>query len=245
MLENNPEYRHNCQIMHDLCLHLSSLARELAPRLDALQEHCSNNTVRKVYASGSTLHRGYYCPSPTYDIIIGNTKRGKLLKHLTTKSNPSHEYGFDKEGKLLYCKTFHNRRLAYTEYLIYEDQRALGITISATGNLHILTEEVLHDGRLTDYFYGLFVPQGNECLCYEITTEHYEYDKEGLCACDMRNYLHTSSIPADIPLKVLSFIPKQVYRHIGRYQFERENGLLVRYTNQSGRAFQIHVARNA
>lgn len=54
----------------------------LAKEIDAaaeLQEQKSR-VVSQKYCTGSTLPRGCYCPSPTYDLWCGSTKRGAFVR---------------------------------------------------------------------------------------------------------------------------------------------------------------------
>lgn len=244
-MQNSPEYQASCRYFSSECARLEAIATELLTRSEELQAHCEANTVRKEYASGSTLHRGFYCPSPAYDLIVVGTKRGKLLKRFTAASKPSHEYGFDANGRLLYCKWFHNGQPADTEYLVYEEHCIYGITMSKDGNLTYFTEEALECGRLTDYSHCMFLPLNGVPSCLEISQEHYEYDTQGLSSCDMHHYMQTKATPPGLPESVLAMIPKEVCRHIGKFQFQRENGLLVSYTNQQGREYQVLTQRKA
>ena len=60
-----------------------------------------SNAASFSYGKGGMLmHRGFYCPSPIIDIIVGNINRGKLYKRLTSKTLPDFEYGFDSAGQL-------------------------------------------------------------------------------------------------------------------------------------------------
>ena len=36
-----------------------------------------SQVVYQQYCAGGTMHRGYYCPSLTEDLWLGNTKRGR------------------------------------------------------------------------------------------------------------------------------------------------------------------------
>ena len=54
----------------------------LAKEIDvaaALQKQRSQ-VVYQQYCAGGTMHRGYYCPSLTEDLWLGNTKRGRRRK---------------------------------------------------------------------------------------------------------------------------------------------------------------------
>ena len=122
---------------------------------------CQKNTVRTEWAVGSTLHRGFYCPSPVYDLLVGNVKRGVIRKNGIPVENRSHVYGFDEAGRLLWCKSLYNAKAAYTEYLTYCDSRIFGVTVSEQGEVMSLTEEVYAEGRIVSYLYGLCLnPEG-------------------------------------------------------------------------------------
>lgn len=232
-LQESAEYQAGCQHCSLACKKLEIIAQRLYARKEELQTHCSCDTVRKEYASGSMLHRGYYCPSPTQDIIVGNVKRGKLLKRLTCVSKPSYEYGFDTDGKLLYCKWLNNGKPTYIEYLVYEDHSIFGITLYRNGEIAYLTEERILNGRLTDYSFGIFSSGDSTFRCNVMEQEHYEYDAQGLCSCDMHQYVQASATsPA-------------IYCHSGKYAFQRKNGLLTSYTDQHGREYQVRIRRKA
>lgn len=244
-MRKSPEYQAQCQRFSEECARLQAIAQDLYVRKEELQAHCEAATIRKEYASGSTLHRGFYCPSLTYDIIVGNAKRGKLLKRLTAASKPSHEYGFDAEGKLLYCKWLFKGQLAYTEYLVYERHCLYGIAISKDGDLAYFTEETLDGGRLTVYSHCLFLTRNGAPSCLKISQEHYEYDTQGLSICDMHHFMQPPTCPSGVPEDLLAIIPKAIYQHIGKFQFRRENGLLISYTNQQGHEYQVNTQRKA
>ena len=54
----------------------------LAKEIDAAAElqKQKSQVVYQQYCAGGTMHRGYYCPSLTEDLWLGNTKRGRLCK---------------------------------------------------------------------------------------------------------------------------------------------------------------------
>ena len=243
-LQDSPEYRANCQRFSQECARLQAIAQDLYVRKEELQAHCEAATVRKEYASGSTLHRGFYCPSPTYDIIVGNTKRGKLLKHHTALSNPSHEYGFDADGKLLYCKWFSKKSVVMLEYLVYSENVVYGILLDTDGGISVVTEETYANNKLVQYLHGLCIPSGNSFHCQEIDCEEYEYDAEGLCCCQMHNLLLPQQDPPDFLKNViLPFMRHPIYRG-SSYLFERTDGYLSGYTCDQ-HTYRVRIRRKA
>lgn len=233
-LYQSPEYQASCRHFTAECARLEAIARDLYARKEELQAHCDAATVRKEYASGSTLYRGFYCPSPVYDLIVGNTHRGRILKRITKASTPSHEYGFDANGRLLYCKSFYMERHSYTEYLVYGENIVHGITVDRSGRVSTITEEIHAQGKLQQFLHCLCTPTKGGFSCREIDCESYEYDDEGLFRCTR---CHFSSPSKDIPE-----VP--IYR-CDQCLFERKDGFLTGYTSEMGDFYPARFQRKA
>ena len=65
---------------------------------------------------GTILHRGFYCPSPIIDIVIGGSDRGRLIKN--TKNMTSYDYVFHrtKDGRLIIVDQYWFEREGYNPY---------------------------------------------------------------------------------------------------------------------------------
>lgn len=135
--------------------------------------------------SASDLHRGYYCPSLTYDIVVGNVKRGKLLKRLSPKSKRYYIYGFDDSNRMLWCKEFSNKVLVSVEYLVYVEDYRYGFKFSTHHPLFAVTQEKIQNGRIQNYLYGHGFRDGTELVWVEWQEENYAYDEIGLKTCDV------------------------------------------------------------
>ena len=149
--------------------------------------------VRTEAASNGDLHRGYYCPSLTYDLVVGGVKRGNLLQRLTKRSKSYFLYGFDKEDKLIWCKHIINNIHVKTEYLFYCGNYVYGVTTRLDGRLEAVTEEQYCDGKLMSYVYILLFPNNICSEWVEMRKEVYYYDDQGLLTCDWYRlfpYLH-------------------------------------------------------
>lgn len=163
-------------------------------------------------ASGGTIHRGFYCPSPVIDIIIGNARRGKLLQRSSKRSRILHEYGFDRNDDLCYAKEYLNGSHVFTEFLSHSDHVTMGITMDTTGQLTAVSEEAHQEGKLQTYRYAQYCQLEQEAVCFSLRIEQYRYDDEGLYECD-----------------VLTFAPvSQIVEH-DAYLFSRKEGCLDRY----------------
>ena len=190
-LHKSEEYRNNCQRFQAECDRLAAIAQSLLERKDQIKEACEANTVRREFASQSRyLHRGFYCPSPVLDRIIRSAKRGRILKRITSASKPTHEYGFDASGRLLWCTSFDRGSVLSTEYLIYDECAVYGITFNAYG-IEAITEEVYEDGKLVRYIHCLYTSFDNTVECMQLECEHYSYEENHLCGCQW----HRLSIP--------------------------------------------------
>lgn len=236
LLEKNsdPEYQ-------DLCLHyqaesqrLIALAQGFLSENKELLTDMEQQAIRREYASGSDLHRGFYCPCPVFELIVGNSHRGKLLKRLTSRSRPTHEYGFDADGRLLWAKRFHEGNPVFTEFLQYREDRRYGFTLDASQELRTVTEEVFREGHLTRYTNCLTVQIGDTLRCVELNSYGYTYVDQSLIRYDWDHFviprsMETVSVPG-IPevFDSCSALPPML-RH-SRYHFNCENGIIVSYS---------------
>ncbi len=63
------------------------------------------NEVKILHGSDSTLGYGYLNPTPIYEMVVGNVKRGRMIKRPKVPNSPF-EYYFDKNNKILLIKRF-------------------------------------------------------------------------------------------------------------------------------------------
>lgn len=97
---------------------------------------------------GETLHRGYYCPSMVYDIIIGGANRGKLLKRF--KKPPTYSYGFDGNGNLVAAK---NNDTKAEEVITRHGETEVGITFEglAENGVSCISLAEYRSGKIYSY----------------------------------------------------------------------------------------------
>ena len=79
------------KLFHE-CDRFQEVAHTYKKTCNTIYKDLLNDVVRTEYArGGETIHRGYYCPSPVYDIIVGGASRGRLLKDMKrVKKNPDY-----------------------------------------------------------------------------------------------------------------------------------------------------------
>ena len=169
---------------------------------------------KEEYCCGSTLHRGCYQPSPVYDLIVGNAKRGKLCR--STNPRVTHHFLFDDHQRLVLVETFHRGRISSTEYLFYENQTVIGITIDCNGFLASVSEERYEHGKISYYAIARCYYLESEYKCFDYHQEEFVYDELGLSKC-----------------RFINFTPQSVYLIDEVYDFQRENGYLVAYSPET------------
>ena len=129
--------------------HLIGTAKEFQTQYREMYRELSDTVVRREYArGGQMLHRGYYCPSPVYDLIVGGVKRGRLLKRLpSAKSTPDVTFGFNEKDQLVTVE----RSGGGKEFIFYpEDGLELGIGFMSD-RVCLVSECRFAQGRLQTY----------------------------------------------------------------------------------------------
>ena len=187
--------------------------------------------VRTEAASNGDLHRGYYCPSLTYDLVVGGVKRGNLLQRLTKRSKSYYLYGFDKEDKLIWCKYIMNNVHVKTEYLFYCGNHVYGLTTYTDGRIEAVTEEEYCEGKLISYVYILMLPDYMCSEWVEMRKEVYYYDNQGLLMCEWYRlfpYLHDLRHERIFFNRINGFLSEHYWQTIigvEQEQVVRESGL--------------------
>ena len=178
---------------------LTKIINEYKPDCKALYDDAVDKVIKSEFAvKGETLYRGYYCPSPILDIVVGNINRGKILKRVSVKSKPTYEYGFDDQGKLvlvkhLYNEEFDNIGTESAEVILHRKNSIIGILINLDKGGEITIEAVsesIYDeqDRIESFSYGYIGEKGD---IYELSKEIYSYDNEGLKTSEV--YLYEGS----------------------------------------------------
>lgn len=170
---------------------------------------------REEYCTNSSLHRGIYHPSPIIDLLIGNTKRGSLKKQFPHNHQFTHRYMYN-DGILMCIETYFQSKVAYTEYLYYDQKQRYGVTIDNEMRLAAVTEEIFDADHIVAFSLMNCVLLGGKYKCIDLRSENYYYDSEGLVECDMQK---------------LSPMGMTVINE--HYIWEREAGYLTAYTNIS------------
>ena len=175
------------------CERITKIANEYNGKNDLLFEQLDQNITNIKYASGGEgLHRGFYCPSPVLDIVVGGIKRGKLLIQLRKNSKPSYKYGFDDKNNLITVEYLHFKYF-YKEIVITNNNHEIGIAFTKNSHVETISECIYENNRIVSYIFCIYDSYDN--IISEYTKEVYEYSKEGLEKVDMFLFMNNKNAP--------------------------------------------------
>ena len=206
--EKSEEYRQGCAYLKEEYARLYNIGQAYC--FADMEDSFRKRIVRTEAASYGGLHRGFYCPNLLEYIVVGNAKRGKIKKRITSKTKDYFLYGFDQDDRLILSDMYYTGNRAEMEFLFYEKDYVYGITLSPDKEIVRITEEQYDQNRLTHYAAAYFFQKN----CWQIYRDDYVYDSNGLYCCTHQIYLSA----------------KDLYQKNIR-TFERENGYLTRYTS--------------
>lgn len=235
-LSQTEAYQQSCQRFLAERDRLVKIATRLMSDPKQLKSEFEAAIVRTETASGSKhLHRGFYCPSLIQDIVVVGTKRGRLLKRVTSRTFPCNEYGFNANGQLILCENLVRKTrgdtecliVASREFLFYEKNRIYGITMDSHGYLQTVTEEVFQEGKRIYYLNGLCTSFDGVIDCRSISCEYYSYDRDVLHSCHWHRLMIPPQSNPDFAKAIGLALPLHpIYQH-DLYFFERKDGQLV------------------
>ncbi|MBQ2729822.1 MAG: hypothetical protein IJF69_03520 [Clostridia bacterium] len=179
-------------------------------------DNVSESIVRWEKATGGeAIYRGYYNPSLTADIVIGNNKRGKLLKRPSEKSKIAYEYGFDGSDRMVKVIT-HTEYADLFEFFIYEGDTVYGLGYD-NGELFSVCEEKHKEGKIESF--TLAYRYGDEGIS-TVQHECFEYDDNG--------HLKGSEI-FEITVMTFKKAKPEMVRHWGYEYLSDSEGYLKKY----------------
>lgn len=172
------------------------------PLLKNLRDLALKSAVRKEYSNNENgIYRGYYCPSPVDDLIIGGCRRGKLLKRITKRTNPDREYLFDSNNRLVAVNSLLDWKAVHTEVLIYEDNLVTGIDIDNYDNSVSEISECTYnsDDKITSFLTAsVSWKKAIRTKIDEIELEKYSYDESGLNEAEIISYYESDKVIENI-----------------------------------------------
>ena len=127
--------RSSIEYMKDSLLALFDQYKGMYSTLEARynREAC----IAEYGCGGTGLHRGFYCPSPIMDIIIGGSSRGRLVKNARNLTPYDYVFHKAKDGRLIIVDQYRPERGGYNpyrrEFLIEGKNRIIAPIFEKTG----------------------------------------------------------------------------------------------------------------
>ncbi len=210
--QNSHEYMEICAQQKSECERLVNIAQQIYATIDNIKAAAEQSVIRMEAAVGGDIHRGVYCPSPIFDIVIGNVHRGRILKRVASSSKISHYFGFDSEDMLLYSRAACDDMFENIEYIVRLRDTVYGLTVDPNYGPSFISEECYEGNKLLQYRYASLISEENKLHCLTLHSESYFYDSIGLKSSNWEDYQAISNVV-----------------QIWSYEFERVNGYLTSY----------------
>lgn len=184
--DDSSTYETNCINYLNLCKRLKKEEEKSAPIIHELlakprneQTHCLK------YSINSTLYRGSLFPSLIYDVVVGNTKRGRISSR-------------KPKGKDYYIYYFDNNQLAFVEQIIDSQLASIEVIIPGKsgvvygfnytlGELSYVNECRYDDGKLVEHFH-MFYDTSLDIEYYRLLSEQYTYENDKLHKVQMKEF---------------------------------------------------------
>lgn len=219
-----------------------SESKELAGYIELYKDQCgtlfekmSGEVVREELCTGQkNLHRGFYCPSPVQDIVIGNCKRGRILKRKPTRRLPDYVYGFDKDNHLVVVTAVPETDCeAMKEVIIRQGNREIGFGFRYGWGIHWISVCTYKDEKILSYVFGEYSHYFKGLGSYH--REDYTYSAEGLISVDMYHGLGVTSHTK------YEFCHKDGY--LSTYTVTEYDGENIKPSVWDGHVFEVYIKR--
>ena len=176
----------------------------------SLSERFSEDALlqKKYGRGGEMIHRGALCPSPIYDLVIGNVRRGRVLRCPPKDAQPDYVYYFCGEKLIIADKYEDPLGRCTREFLLYQDHTVIAPRYCVLdrpwhGEIEGLSVcEYQEDGRIQSWA-DCFRLSASESLSkedFEVHSEEYCYDSDG--------YM----LRARMTTNALGYLREQVFR---------------------------------
>lgn len=126
--------------------HLLALAANYENRYVQLEQQLLQNSIQVEYASGGEcIHRGFLCPSPILDKVVGGCNRGQLIKKPRINIKNYYAYHFNDNNKLIGVEKYANSSCYEKEFIIEVGRTVYGINYRTVNPLISLISMETYD----------------------------------------------------------------------------------------------------
>lgn len=130
-------------------------------------------------ANSRYLHRGFYCPSPVFDKVLVNSRRGKILPNCRKTIQLTHRYFYNQDDKIYLIEYFSNGATEAYEYIVERQNKRFGFIIDDFGVLRHISIEEYNQGKLIAYMHSrCYLSTDNIYQSLNMHHEQYYYDPQ-------------------------------------------------------------------
>lgn len=147
---------------------------------EQLEEQLIQNSVQVEYASGGEcIHRGFLCPSPILDKVVGGCNRGQLIKKPRVNTKNYYVYHFNDESKLIGVERYVNSSCYEKEFIVENDSIVYGIIFKTFDpSITLLSMETYDEKQCLKHYITLMPDNITGNHRHNIrTSEKYVYNK--------------------------------------------------------------------
>jgi len=175
------------------CQRLAEIAVKYTDQYQVLKNRLDKDVMSEKYSvGGEALYRGYYCPSPVIDIVVGGCSRGRLLSRITARSKPTFKYGFNVNNDLIAVDNLgysYGTNAIVTEAIIRNGELERGIVYKKWNEerqVDRLSESAYCDGQIISFIDCSYMYFNNSVDLYN--REDYVYSDKGLSTVHMYRF---------------------------------------------------------
>lgn len=155
------------------------IANSYEDMFEQLDQHMSQNTSQVEYASGGErIHRGFLCPSPILDKVIGGCHRGKLIKQPRANSNNYYVYHCNGKNKLIGIEKYANGSCYEKEFIVEKESIVYGISYRMINlSIALISMETYDEKQRLKHYITLMPDSMGENQHIIRTSEKYVYNE--------------------------------------------------------------------
>lgn len=159
---------------------IATIGKEYAQSYDELNKIKNNKTTNIKYSIQSyCIHRGFYCPSPIEEIVVGGIKRGKLTDKIRKSTKNYYKYYFDKDNHMLAAEEYTSDDFDFSPYAMeflirINNDIEYGFTFhNKWKEITFVSKSQFENGLIKSYSAGLYDDNPEKMT---IQYEKYYYD---------------------------------------------------------------------
>jgi len=174
----------------DIIDELSSVAERYGNTVEEFICLAKTATKTRFCIQSKYIHRGCCCPSPVIDLLVGNTKRGKLTDKLPKTKKEYFKYYYDDTGFVFFAEKY-NPGLSVespveVEIIVRDNDVEFGITFDSINptSINYLTK-AHYEGQFIKSYSELVYSEYIQKAMMDLHYEEYMYTENQLTKANM------------------------------------------------------------